>query len=83
MNNDQKMLEFVAREFNSITTENAMKWGVVHPREDEWRFEIPDKFVEFGEKHGMHLLGHVLVWHSQVPRDLFKDGEARVSKEVC
>jgi endo-1,4-beta-xylanase len=82
MNNDQEMLDFVAREFNSITAENAMKWERVHPRQDEWRFEIPDRLVEFGQKHDMHLLGHVLVWHSQVPKDLFKDGEAPVSREV-
>ena len=72
-NNDQGMLKLVAREFNSITTENALKWGVVHPNEDEWQFEVPDQFVDFREKHGMHILGHVLVWQSQVPHDLFKN----------
>ena len=76
------MLELVAREFNSITNENALKWGVVHPNEDEWPFEMPDQFVDFGAKHGMHMLGHVLVWHSKIPHDLFKNGESRVSKEV-
>ncbi|HEV8077329.1 MAG TPA: endo-1,4-beta-xylanase, partial [Marinobacter sp.] len=32
-----------------------------------------DRFVDFGEKHGMCVVGHTLVWHSQAPGWLFKD----------
>jgi endo-1,4-beta-xylanase len=60
-----------------------MKWGVIHPKEDVWRFEEPDKLVEFAEKNKMQVQGHVLVWHSQIPRDIFTapDGN-QASKEL-
>jgi endo-1,4-beta-xylanase len=83
MQNDTDMLNLIAREFNSITSENNMKWSLIHPSENEWRFEIPDQFVEFGIKNNMHMLGHVLVWHSQVPAEIFKDSQGnQVSKKV-
>lgn len=53
-------------EFNSITPENIMKWMYIHPKEDTFNFEMADKFVNLGEKHGMHIIGHTLVWHSQL-----------------
>ncbi len=70
---DEELLNIIRREFNSITAANAFKWGVIHPKDDEWKFEIPDRFVEFGMENNMHMLGHVLVWHSQAPRKLFED----------
>ena len=33
-------LKLLAREFNAITMENNMKWGVVHPQEDTWNWEV-------------------------------------------
>jgi len=70
-------LALLAREFNAITMENNMKWGVVHPDENTWNWEVPDKFVDFGQKHGMYILGHNLVWHSQMARDGFVDKDGR------
>ncbi|MGC4015965.1 MAG: endo-1,4-beta-xylanase [Luteolibacter sp.] len=60
-------------QFNSLTPENAMKWEALHPRESEYRFEAADQIVSFGEKNGMFVIGHTLVWHSQAPAWLFKD----------
>jgi endo-1,4-beta-xylanase len=80
--NDTEMLHLIDREFNSITPANALKWSRVHPSENEWQFDIGDRFVEFGLKNEMHLVGHVLVWHSQAPRTLFQDENgSSVSKE--
>ena len=83
MQPDTEMLDLIAREFNQVTSENAMKWSSVHPKENEWKFEEPDKLMEFAEKNKMAVQGHVLVWHSQVPRDIFTgtDGN-QASKEV-
>jgi endo-1,4-beta-xylanase len=50
-----------------------MKWEYVQPRPGEFNFEPADRFVEFGEKNGMNMLGHSLVWHSQVPDWVFRD----------
>jgi endo-1,4-beta-xylanase len=64
-------LELVARQFNSITPENMLKWAEVHPRPDRYDFGPVDRFVEFGEQHGMFIVGHTLVWHNQTPRWAF------------
>jgi endo-1,4-beta-xylanase len=56
------------REFNAITPENAMKWGLVHPSRHGWHFEPADRLVEFGEAHRLRVHGHALVWHRQLPR---------------
>src|SRR5690606_20291900 len=33
---DATQRELIAREFNSITAENCMKWMEIHPEEDRW-----------------------------------------------
>ncbi len=58
--------ELIAREFNAITPENIMKWMHIHPQPDSFDFALPDRFVDYGEKHDMHIVGHTLVWHSQL-----------------
>lgn len=54
-----------------------MKWMHLQPRQGEFAFTQVDRFVEFGQKHGMTMIGHTLVWHSQTPRWVFQnqDGE--------
>lgn len=63
----------VQSQFNQITAENDMKWQLLHPREgaDGYDFGPADAFVAFGQKHGMQLVGHTLVWHSQTPDWVF------------
>lgn len=61
-----KAMEVLLREFNSITAENNMKWMYIHPEEATFNFETADKFVELGESHNMQVVGHTLVWHSQL-----------------
>ena len=80
---NQELQEMVKREFDSITAENEFKWAVINPKDDEWRFEVPDQFVKFGLDNKMYMLGHCLVWHSQVPRNLFVDESGnQISKEA-
>jgi endo-1,4-beta-xylanase len=61
-----KATTLILREFNSITPENHLKWGNIHPGRDSFDFGLADKFVALGEKHGMKMVGHTLVWHSQL-----------------
>jgi endo-1,4-beta-xylanase len=63
----------VKREFNTISPENVLKWVIVHPQPDRYDFAPADKYVAFGERNGMFIIGHTLVWHSQVPRWVFQD----------
>lgn len=81
-NADSTQRELIAREFNSITPENCMKWMHIEPEEGRWNWEPADRFVDFGTTHGMRMVGHTLVWHSQVPRSVFIDGNGKaISKE--
>lgn len=69
--------------FSSIVAENCMKSGPIQPEEGKFNFELADKFVEFGVKNNMHIVGHTLIWHSQAPRWFFTDSEGKeVSAEV-
>ncbi|MBJ7880639.1 endo-1,4-beta-xylanase [Gelidibacter salicanalis] len=54
------------KEFNSISPENDMKWEQIHPEKDSYYFETADKYVALGEKNNMHIVGHTLLWHSQL-----------------
>ena len=38
---------------------------------DRYAFEEPDRYVEFGVRNGMFVVGHTLVWHSQTPKWVF------------
>jgi endo-1,4-beta-xylanase len=73
----------VLSQFNSITPENAMKMGPIHPREDYYNWREADSIVNFAQQHGLRVRGHNLCWHEQTPAWLFKDAEGKqVSKEV-
>lgn len=73
----------VLRHFNTITPENDLKWERIHPRPGVYNFEPADKYVEFGEKNGMWIVGHTLVWHNQTPRWVFEDAEGKpVTRDV-
>ena len=70
---DTRGAAIVTTHFNSITPENILKWALVHPEPNRYDFAAPDRYVEFGEKHGMFIVGHTLVWHNQTPRWVFED----------
>lgn len=70
---DSTQRDLIAREFNSITAENCMKWSEIEPEEGRWNWAPADRFVDFGTKHSMSIVGHTLVWHSQVPKSVFLD----------
>jgi len=65
---DTADVRIIEQHFSSIVAENCMKSMYLQPREGEFFFDDADKFVEFGEKNGMWIVGHCLIWHSQLPR---------------
>jgi len=70
-------------QFNSLTPENAMKMGVIHPGEQWYNWKEADSIAAFARRNGMKLRGHTLVWHRQAPGWIFKDANGQqVSKEV-
>lgn len=58
--------DLIVKQFNSITPEDIMKSMYVHPQKDKYDFELSDKYVAFGQKNNMHIVGHTLIWHSQM-----------------
>ncbi len=65
--NESSAIALVEKHFNSISPENILKWEEVHPEPNRYNFEAADRYVAFGEKHRMHIIGHTLVWFSQTP----------------
>ena len=59
---DATYASLVAREANSLTAENVMKWGPIHPQEDVWNFAPADAVVSRASANNMRLRGHTLVW---------------------
>jgi endo-1,4-beta-xylanase len=72
----------IVREFNSLTAENAMKMGPIHPEENRYNWQVADAVVHFAQAHHMKVRGHTLCWHQQTPAWLFKDNGQTVTKEV-
>lgn len=58
----------LAREFNMLEPEDALKWEVVHPTAQSFDFSQADQIVDFATRHGMKVRGHTLVWHRQNPK---------------
>ena len=58
----------LAREFNMLEPEDALKWEVVHPEPRSYDFSQGDKIVDFATPHSMQVRGHTLVWHQQNPK---------------
>ena len=61
------------KHFNSITSENDMKWGSLQPTEGAFTFANADAQVAFAKANNMQVRGHTLVWHTQNPAWLFTD----------
>lgn len=73
----------ILQQFNSMTPENAMKMGPIHPKENEYYWKDADSIVAFAKRNQMRLRGHTLCWHNQTPDWLFKDSAGNtVSKDV-
>jgi endo-1,4-beta-xylanase len=74
---DSASRAIVERHFNAITAENVLKAERVSPRPGVYDFRDADAFVAFGERHGMFVVGHTLVWHNQTPAWFFQDSAGR------
>ena len=57
----------LAREFNLVEPEDAMKWWVIRQDPDFFDFQKGDEVVAFAQAHGMKVRGHCLVWDHDNP----------------
>lgn len=73
----------IQQQFNSLTPENAMKMGPIHPKENEYYWKDADSIIAYAQRNGLKVRGHTLCWHNQTPAWLFVDSAGnKVSKEV-
>ncbi|EKB47631.1 Endo-1,4-beta-xylanase [Cecembia lonarensis LW9] len=70
---EQQAWPLLEKHFNSITSENMMKWGPIHPEPDRYNFVSADQFVELGKKMNAFIIGHTLVWHQQTPKWVYQN----------
>ncbi len=64
--------ETLAREFNMVEPENAMKWRNTEPARGQFTFDAGDQIVAFAEAHQMKVRGHNLLWAVRNPAWLAK-----------
>ena len=57
----------LAREFNMVAPEDALKWAVVRENASGFDFRDGDQVVRFAQAHGMKVRGHCLVWDHDNP----------------
>lgn len=67
LRSDPAYRAILAREFNTITCENAMKFARIHPEPGSFTFDDADAIIAFAREHGMAVRGHTLVWHNILP----------------
>ena len=81
---DRASQDIVLKQFNTITSENALKAGPINPKPGIYNFAPADEYVEFGEKNNMFIIGHTLVWHNQTPDWFFmdKDGNPKTREAL-
>jgi endo-1,4-beta-xylanase len=72
---DASAVALIQAQFDAITPENVLKWESVHPESGRFDFESADRYVAFGEKNHMFIVGHTLVWHNQIPQWVFQDDQ--------
>jgi len=60
---------FFLNQFNAVTAENHHKPDHIapNPSPETWNFVTADAIVDWAEEHGLAMVGHTLVWHSQSP----------------
>lgn len=80
LQNDANYRSVLAREFNILTPENAMKFEYVHPKRDRYDFSEVDAYADFAKANNMKVRGHPLVWHHSLPRWLWMN-EAKFTRD--
>ncbi|RSM59301.1 1,4-beta-xylanase [Amycolatopsis sp. WAC 01376] len=65
--NEADYRSVLTREFDNVTPENEMKWGVVEANRGQYNWSGADAIVDYAQRNGKSVRGHTLVWHSQLP----------------
>jgi len=75
---DTAAVRIIKENFSAIVAENCMKSAEIHPEENRYNFTLSDEFVEFGIDNGLTIIGHTLIWHSQLPKWFCHDEKGKL-----
>lgn len=64
---DTAAVRIVQKHYNAIVAENCMKSGELLREKGKYDFSKADEFVKFGKDNNLAIIGHCLIWHSQLP----------------
>jgi len=67
LKNNQAYRAVVTKEYDSLTGENAMKFGTLHPGQDTWNWEDADYLVSYAQANNKRVYGHTLIWYKSLP----------------
>lgn len=59
--------QVMSTEYSSITAENAMKFGALHPSASTYSWTDADYLVSFAQQNRMRVHGHNLLWYTSLP----------------
>lgn len=78
-----KTANILKEDFSTIVAENCMKSERIQATEGCFYFDAADTIVNFANCNGQFMVGHCLVWHSQLPAWFLVDSLGQeVSREV-
>src|SRR5258705_5588349 len=58
--------QLIIQQFGSMTPENAMKMGPIHPGQNEHFWKDANSIAAFAKLHTLHLRGHNLSWYNHM-----------------
>ena len=58
----------LTRHFNALTSENNMKPSAISSSQGSYNWSAADSFVKSATDLNIKVIGHTLLWHSQIPQ---------------
>ena len=75
-NPNSSVAKAIHNNFNLCVAENEMKMDAVHPAQNTYSTDAGLALIRYARMKKMDVRGHTLVWHSQVPEWISKDGKS-------
>ena len=73
----------LVKHFGAIEPENCLKSAEIMPAFGQYDWTLADQYVDFGQKNGLDVYGHCLIWHSQCTPDFcFNEEGQLISPEL-
>jgi endo-1,4-beta-xylanase len=67
LKNNAAYRQIMTTEYSSLTAENAMKFGALHPSAATYNWTDADYLVTFAKQNNLRVHGHTLLWYNSLP----------------